>query len=102
MKIADTRLLPAGEGCLRYFAIEHGKDLLVRDSAHLMVLLYNLAILITDTTIAGFHQRIACVVLGTDIAVDSSPALVTFASVAFSYRSFVTASKRATSYEEVS
>lgn len=97
MEVANARFLVASKSGLRYLAVEHGEDLLVGNVAHLVVVLHDFTVLIANATIARLHQSIAGLVLGTHIAVDSSPALVAFASVAGSNRSVFAPSKRAAS-----
>lgn len=98
MEVAETGISLAVEGCLGGLAVEHRKDLLIGNIAHLMVLLNNLAILITNTAIASFHKSVTSIVLSADVAVDTCPSVIAVASVALSHRSIFAPGQRATSY----
>ena len=78
MKIAGRILLLAGKCDLRLLPPKQIGDFLVGDSADLIVIFNELAVLVADTAASGFHQSIAGLVRCADIAVDTGPALVAF------------------------
>lgn len=82
MELAGCILFIAGEGDLRLLVTEQTRDFFIYNIAYLIVVLHDLAVLVADTPIPGWHQCIASLVCGADIAVDSGPALVTVAFIA--------------------
>ena len=102
LEIAHLLFRLACKSSLRDLAIEHVQDLFVGDATHLVILLDDLAILITNTAIAGLHQGVAGLVLGADIAVDARPAFVAIAMLALSHLPVFATGKGATCWNDVS
>ena len=98
MEVAKGVLPLAAKGGLGDLSVEHRQDLLVRDVAHLMVLVDDLAVLVADAAIAGLHESIAGVVLGANVAVDAGPSIVAVAGVAGSHGPILASGQRAASY----
>lgn len=84
MEVTGAVLGVASEGYLRPPAIKDIYNLLIGDIAHLVVLMNDLSILVTDTALLGRHQGITRLILGANVAVDSSPTLFAFAIVTVS------------------
>jgi hypothetical protein len=83
LEVALLVLGPAVERDLWYLVAEHGPDGLVGDIAHLVVVLDHFSPLVTHATIARLHQGVTRLILRTDIAVETCPAFVAFASIPF-------------------
>lgn len=66
--------------------IQNIHNLPVRNIAHLVVLVDDLSILVADSSLllVARHQGVTCFVRRTNVAVDSSPPIFTFAGIAFS------------------
>lgn len=79
LKVAEGILSLATEGGLGNLSVEHGEDLLVGNVAHLVILVDDLAVLVADAAIARFHESIAGIVLGANVAVDAGPSVVAVA-----------------------
>lgn len=84
LKVAGVILSFAGKGHLGLAVLQLINDFAVGHIAHLVILLYDNSLGITDTTFATGHHRITSVIGGADVAVDSSPTVLTFAGFAFS------------------
>jgi uncharacterized membrane protein len=80
-------VLIAGECSLWLLPIQNFHDLPIRHIAHLIVLLDNIAALITNATFALWHQCITYLIGFADIAIDTSPAFVTLAVLILSHGS---------------
>lgn len=87
LKVASAVAGITSEGDLWDLFAEQVSDLLVGDIAHLVVVLEEVAHLVANTTLVGFHQRVACPVIGAHVAVYTIPAVVAFAAVAFAHGS---------------
>lgn len=75
----------AGKSSLWLLSIQNLNDLPIRHVAHLVVLLDNVAALITNATFAFRHQCITCLIGFADIAVDTGPAFVALAVLILSH-----------------
>ena len=79
MEVAKGAFPRTAKSGLGNLAVEHGQDLLVGYIAHLVVLIHDLAVLVADTAVAGLHEGITSIILGTNVAVDTRPSIVTVA-----------------------
>lgn len=79
LEVACGLVLGTGKGGLRALLAQQAANLLVGDVADLVVGLDDLAVLVADTAVAGGHERIASLVFGAYVAVDTGPAVVAFA-----------------------
>jgi len=70
---------------LRPPSIQETDDILVCNIAHLVVLVYNFAVLVADSPIFGRHQRITSFIIRADVAVNARPSFLTLAVVALSH-----------------
>lgn len=61
-------------------------DSLVGDIAHLEIVVHDFTTLVADSAVFGWHQGVACVVIGADVAVDPGPAFVTVATLPIPHR----------------
>lgn len=80
LEITRCIFLGAGECYFGTLFAQKCRDLFVGDVADLVVVVDDLAILVTDTTFTTFHQCVTSLVVGTDVTVDAGP---TFTAVAF-------------------
>lgn len=94
LKVALARCLVAIKGDLRLAAAEHVKNWLVGDIAHLVVMVDDVAHLIAYSAFILWHESIAVLVFGANVAVYTRPSLVTGALVAAPHRSIFAARKR--------
>ena len=79
LKVACLVVFLAGKCNLRALLAEQRGNLFVCNVAHLVVVVDNLAVLVTYATFASFHQCVTGFVVGTNIAINTCPALVAFA-----------------------
>jgi hypothetical protein len=70
---------------LRSSPIQDFDNVLVCNIAHLIVLMYDLSVLVANSSFAVWHQCITRLILGANIAVDARPSLFAFAIVALSH-----------------
>lgn len=96
MEIASGVIFVAVESDLWLLSVQNLHDLLVRDITLLVVLMYHLSILITDSPIICWHQSITSLVFGANIAVYAGPAFFAFAVVPLSHRPIVSICQCAT------
>tara|TARA_R110002060_G_scaffold28958_2_gene39116 strand:- start:10 stop:309 length:300 start_codon:yes stop_codon:yes gene_type:complete len=96
LEIASRVIFVAVESDLRLLPIQNLHDLLVRDITLLIVLMYHLPVLVTDSPIIRWHQSITSLVFGANIAVYAGPALFAFAVVPLSHRPIVSICQGAT------
>jgi hypothetical protein len=71
LKVAFFVLGLAVERDLGDLLAEQVSNSLVRDIAHLVVVLHDFSSLIAHSTIAGLHQGVTCFILRADVAVDA-------------------------------
>lgn len=81
---------------MRFLLLELVKNLAIGDVAHLVVLVDDQALTITDATLALRHHGVAGVVCLADVAVYTLPALFALAVVALARQSVVSIGQRAT------
>lgn len=96
LEVALFAVSVAGEGGLGLLLLELIKNLAVGDITHLVVLIDDQALAITDATLALGHHGVTGVICLADIAVDAFPALFTLAVVALARQSVVSVGQRAT------
>jgi hypothetical protein len=86
----------AGEGGLGLLLLELIENLAVGDVAHLVVLIDDQALAVTDATLALGHHGVAGVVCLANIAVYTLPALFALAVVALARQSVMSIGQRTT------
>lgn len=97
MEVAFAVGCIAGKRDLGNLFAEQISNLVVGHIAHLVVVLEHVAHFVATPSLLRFHESIAGLVLGADVAIDAFPALVAFALVAVAYCSmFVPESQGAT------
>lgn len=83
MKVAFPFFFLACERGLGTLLAEQRPDLRVGDFANLMVVFDDLSVLIADTTVSGFHESVARLILGADVAVNAGPSVIAIARLGF-------------------
>ena len=92
LKVACLLLSITREGDLRCPFLQLIQDLPVRYIAHLVVFFHHAEILVTNTPLALWHQRIASIIRLADIAVNAFPTLLALALAISSLRSILATS----------
>lgn len=82
----------AGKGNLRHLLAKEVSDRPVRDIAHLVVLLHDLAARVADAAVTRLGHGIAGPITCAQVAVDAGPSFVAFAGLALSHRTVGAAS----------
>ncbi|KAG6014924.1 hypothetical protein E4U54_004597 [Claviceps lovelessii] len=98
MSLHFALIFLAGEGDLWSFFVKKIRDFLVGHTANLVIMVHNLSIFVTNAAGAGVHKAIACLILGTDIAIYPSPTCIAIARSLGSHRPISASGKRATHY----
>jgi hypothetical protein len=93
LEVARSILPFASESDLWALFPEEGGDLFVRDIADLVVVVDDLAVLVTDTAFAGSHQGVASFVFGANVAVNTGPSLIAVASAPGTHRAVLSSSE---------
>jgi hypothetical protein len=79
LEVAGLVFLFAGKRNLWALFAKQRCNLLVRDIADLVVVVHNFSVLVAYTAFSFLHESVTGFVVGTDIAINASPALVAFA-----------------------
>jgi hypothetical protein len=87
LKVAFLLFRVTREGGLRLLVLELVENLLVRNVTHLVVLLHQLPVLETHSTLATWYQRITRLIRLADIAVDATPSFTAVTAVPASWSS---------------
>lgn len=95
LEVTGRILCFAGKCDFRTLLPQEAGNLLVGNVADLVVVLDDLAVLVAYSTLPWFHQGIACLVVGANIAVDAGPAFVALTVTAISHLAILATSKRA-------
>lgn len=96
LEVALFAIGVAGKGGLWLLLLELIENLAVGDVAHLVVLVDDQALAVTNATLALGHHGITGVVCLADVAVYALPALFTLAVMALARQSVVSVGQRAT------
>lgn len=96
LEIAGGIFLLASKRHLGTLLSKQPGDLLVGNSAHLVVVVDDLAILVADATFTSLHQCVAGLVAGADVAIDSFPAFVTITRSLAAHRTVLATGERST------
>lgn len=94
LEVASSFASVTSECDLRNLFAQQVPNLFVGDVAHLVVVLEEIAHLVADSALVRFHQRIACPIISAHVAIDTVPAVVAVAAVAFAHRSVLVSSRQ--------